>query len=328
MREGSLRRFLALGAILFIAACMLGRWCAATPASAETLRVGTAIPNNFTFLPVRLGMTNGFYAKYGLDIAVTDFQGGAKVHQGMVADVIDIAIAGATDFQFLAKGSPELAVAAKSSRPPIGIIVRWDFPGKTTDDLKGSRLGITTVGSLTEWLMHRLMHQKGWALSEVTLVPIGANVDNQIALMTTNQIDGTLGSPAIGLELALTQRGRVLLPSFDVGSDFLAEVIFASKKILAENPDGVRRFLKAWFDNIAWMRAHKDDTVEMVRVYTKFSREVESQEYDQQMPYLSGDGKFHAAALKTLEEAFVEMGTFEKPPNMTQFYTEDYLPGK
>ena len=314
--------------MLVIALRLLGPGCVAPPASAETLRVGTAIPNNFTFLPVRLGIANGFYGKLGLDIAVTDFQGGAKVHQGMVADVIDIAVAGATDFQFLAKGSPELAVAAKSSRPPIGIIVRWDFPGNTTDDLKGSRLGITTVGSLTEWLMHRLMRQKGWGRDDVTLVPIGGNVDNQVALMTTRQIDGTLGSPAIGLELALTQRGRVLLPSFDVGSEFLAEVIFATKKILAENPGGVRRFLKAWFENIAWMRAHKDETVEMVRVYTKFSREVESQEYDQQMPYLSSDGRFHAAAVKTLKEAFVEMGTFDQPPDMAKFYTEDYLPGK
>jgi NitT/TauT family transport system substrate-binding protein len=317
-----------LAAFLVLTVPALGALSVVAPAAAETLRVGTAIPNNFTFLPLRLGITNGFYAKYGLDIAVTDFQGGAKVHQGVVADVIDMAVAGATDFQFLAKGSPELAVAAKSSRPPIGIIMRWDFAGKTTDDLKGSKLGITTVGSLTEWLIHRLMRQKGWGPDDVTLVPIGGNLESQIALMTTGEIDGTLGSPAIGLELALTQRGRVLLPSFDVGSDFLAEVVFASKKILAEDPDGVRRFLKAWFENIAWMRAHKDEAVEMVRIYTKFSSEVESQEYDQQMPYLSLDGKFHPAALKTLQEAFVEMGTFEKPPDMAQFYTEAYLPQK
>jgi ABC-type nitrate/sulfonate/bicarbonate transport system substrate-binding protein len=311
---------------LAVLVCVAVLALAATPAFAETLRVGTAVPNSFTFLPLRLGITNGFYAKEGLDIAVTDFQGGAKVHQGMMADVIDMAVAGATDFQFLAKGSPELAVAAKSSRPPIGVIVRWDYPGKTADDLKGAKLGITTVGSLTEWLMHRLMRQKGWSQSDVTLVPIGGSFESQLALMTTGEIDGCLGSPGIGLELALTKRGRLLLPSFDVGSDFLAEVIFASKKILGKDPDGVRRFLKAWFENIAWMRAHKDEAVEMIRAYTKFSRGVESQEYDQQMPYLSSDGKFHAAALTGLQQAFVEMGTFEKPPEMAQFYTETYLP--
>jgi len=300
----------------------------AVPALAETLRVGTAVPNTFTFLPVRVGIAKGFYSHHGLDIEVTDFQGGAKVHQGIVADVIDIVIGGSTDFQFLAKGSPELGVAAKSSRPPIGIVVRWDFPGTTTDALRGAKMGITTVGSLTEWLMHRLMYQKGWSLDAVTLVPTGGEMQSQVALMTTHQIDGIVGSPAIGLELALTKRGRVLLPSFDVGEDFLAEVIFASKKIIAQDPDSVRRFLAAWFETMAWMRVNKKETVELVRVYTKFSPEVESQEYDQQMPYFSDDGKFRRAAVEALRQAFVEMRTFDTPPDMTQFYTEAYLPAR
>jgi NitT/TauT family transport system substrate-binding protein len=295
-------------------------------ASAETLRVGTAVPDSFTFLPVRVGVAKGFFAQEGLDLNVIDFQGGAKVHQGMVADAIDIAVAGSTDFQFLAKGSPELAVAAKSSQPPIGIIVGWDFPGTSVSGLKGRKIGVTSFGSLTEWLIRRLVKQQGWKPDDVTLVQTGGGFDSETALLMTHQIDATLGSPAKGLQLALTQRAKLLLPSFDVGDDFLAEVLFASKKVLAADPDGVRRFLKAWFETIAWMRAHKSETVAIVIPYTKFTPEVEGQEYDLQMPYLSDDGKFHAAALKTLREAFVEMGTFDKPPDMAQFYTEAYLP--
>jgi ABC-type nitrate/sulfonate/bicarbonate transport system substrate-binding protein len=320
------RRLIELVVLPTLALLILGMSAMIDAASAETLRVGTAVSDSFTFLPVRVGIAKGFFPKDGLDINVIDFQGGAKVHQGMVADAIDIAVAGSTDFQFLAKGSPELAVAAKSSRPPLGIIVGWDFPGTTIADLKGRKIGVTSFGSLTEWLIRRLVRRQGWKPDDVTLVQTGGGFDSETALLMTHQIDATLGSPAKGLQLALTQRARLLLPSFDVGDDFLAEVLFASKKILADDPNGVRQFLKAWFEIIAWMRTHKSETVDIVIAFTKFTPEVEGQEYDLQMPYLSDDGKFHPAALKTLQEAFVEMGTFDKPPDMSQFYTEAYLP--
>ena len=74
------------------------------------------------------------------------------------------------------------------------------------------------------------------------------------------------------------------------------------------------------------MRAHKAETIELVRQYTHYAPEVESKEYDLVMPIFSPDGKFHPVAIQTLAESFVEMGTFDHPPDLTKFYTETYLP--
>jgi ABC-type nitrate/sulfonate/bicarbonate transport system substrate-binding protein len=298
----------------------------AARADAETLRVGTPAGANFTFLPARVGADRGAFKAEGLDVEVTDFGGGAKLQQAIVAGAIDMTVSAGTDLAFSVKGSPDIAVAAMGSRPTLGIVVAYDSPLKTVDDLKGKKVGVTTVGSLTEWLMKRLITQQGWPKDAVTLVPVGSDLQSQAALLTTGQIDGVVAPPAFGVQLELAKKARILLSAFDIGKDFLGEAIYASNKLVESNPDAIRRFLKAWFANIAWMRTHKTETIELVRKYTHYAPEVESKEYDLVMPIFSPDGKFHPAAIQTLAESFVEMGTFDHPPDLAKFYTEAYLP--
>lgn len=298
----------------------------AARADAETLRVGTPAGANFTFLPARIAADRGAFKAEGLDVEVTDFGGGAKLQQAMVAGAIDMTVSAGTDLAFTAKGSPDIAVAAMGSRPTLGIVVAYDSPLKKVDDLKGKKVGVTTVGSLTEWLMKRLIAQQGWPKDAVTLAPVGSNLQNQAALLATGEIDGVVAPPAFGVQLELAKKARILLNGFDIGKDFLGEAIYASNKLVESNPDAIRRFLRAWFANIARMRAHKAETIELVRKYTHYEPEVESKEYDLVMPIFSPDGKFHPAAIQTLAESFVEMGTFDHPPDLAKFYTEAYLP--
>lgn len=308
----------------FVAICLA--LVAAGPASAETLHAGTPAGGNFTFLPLRIAADRGVFKKYDLDVEVTDFGGGAKLQQAFVAGAVDIAVSAGTDMAFITKGAPERAVAAMGSRPMLGIVVPYDSPAKTVDDLKGKKIGTTTVGSLTEWLMRRLMQQKGWGPDDVTLVPIGSALSDEIAVVTTGQIDGVVAPPAVGLQLEASKHGRLLLKTFDIGADFLGEAIYASNTLMQDHPDAVRGFLKAWFENMEWMRTHKPEVVERARAYTHFAPEIESQEYDLVMPIFSRDGRFHAAALKTLQQSFLDMKMVDHPPDMSSLYTEAYLP--
>jgi NitT/TauT family transport system substrate-binding protein len=293
------------------------------------LRVGTPAGNNFTFLPLRVGIERGFFAKYGLDIEAVDFQGGSKLQQAMVAGALDMAVSGGTDIAYIAKGAPELTVAAMAGPPLLlGVVVPYDSPAKSAEDLKGKTIGITTVGSLTEWLMRRLVQQKGWRAEDLTLIPVGSDGQSQIAALTTGQVDGVVAPAGLGFQLELVKRGRLLFPCSDIVQEFLGDAIFASNQLIRANPDAVKRFLAAWFENIAWMRQNRIATVEIIRAYTKFDPEVESREYDQVMPMFSANGKFEPGAMKTLQESFVDMGLIDANLDLAGFYTEAYLPEK
>src|SRR5712691_7780408 len=120
--------------------------------AAEKLRVGKAVPEAFSFVPLDVGMRKGFFAKNGLEIESIAFTGDARMQQAMASDSLDVALGSGPAMAFIIKGSPIKGVAAMAGPPLLlAIVVRPDGP-KTAADLKGKRIGVSTAGSLTYWL--------------------------------------------------------------------------------------------------------------------------------------------------------------------------------
>jgi len=206
--------------------------------------------------------------------------------------------------------------------------VPYDSPARTADDLKGKRIGISTAGSLTQWLMLELARRKSWSPDSLTYVTVGAELPHQVAALVTGQIDAVVSSSALGLELADSKRGRLLFPASDIVQDFMIHAIYASNRMVQGNPDAIRHFLQGWFDSIAFMRANKDETVRASRERTNFSLDVEEKQYDLVMPMFSDTGRFEPSALKTLQRSFVELKLTAKEPDLTRYCTEAFLPAR
>ena len=300
----------------------------AVPAgAADTLVVGKASPGAFSFVPLDVGVAQGFFAKNGIEIESVGLSGSAKLHQAMAAGNLDIGLGAGSDIIFPIKGSPEIAVADMAGPPLLlSFIVPWNSAVKSPDDLKGKRIGISTVNSLTQWLALELARQKGWGPDGVSFVTVGAETAPQVAALVTGQIDALVSSTALGLKLAQDQRGRNLLPASDVVKVFMIHAIYASNKLVQERPDPIRRFLKAWFETIAFMRKNKAETVRITRTVTNFPQDVEEQEYDIVMPMFSTDGRFDPAALAVLRRSFVDLHLLDAEPDLTPYYTETFLP--
>jgi ABC-type nitrate/sulfonate/bicarbonate transport system substrate-binding protein len=299
----------------------------AAPASAEKLRVGKVVAQNFGFVPLNVGVETGIYKKLDLDIDEFDFGGGAKQQQAIVAGSIDIAIGGGTDFAFVQKGSPSLAVAAITSSPAfMGYIVGADVPAKSLDDLKGKKIGVTTAGSLTRWLVDQLNRAKGWGADGAVPIPIGGELATEVAALKTHQVDAFVDSPAIGYQLETEHAGRLLATCDVYIKNLQVFIIYAHNALIAKNPDAVKRFLAGWFQSVAYMKSHKAETVEIARKITGFSKPVEEREYDLLMPHFSTDGKFDKAALAATAQSFVDLKMLDAAPDMSKLYTERFLP--
>ena len=164
----------------------------------------------------------------------------------------------------------------------------------------------------------------GWGSNGVETVALGA-IGAQLAALKRGQVDGVVLSASQGYGLEKTGDGRLLLKFGTYIKNFHTHVIFATDAMIANKPDQVRRFLAGWKDVIAFMAANKAETVRIARQVTGLDEAIESREYDDVMPMMSRDLRFHAKALDVIGDSFPEMEIMPAKPDMRTLYTEEFL---
>jgi NitT/TauT family transport system substrate-binding protein len=208
----------------------------------------------------------------------------------------------------------------------FGIIVPYDSPARTLADLKGKRIGISTVGSLTQWLAFQLEKKEGWPIDNLTFITDGSTTAPQVAALTTGQVDAQVGAAAMGWNLEEQKKGRVLAPAADFVGPFLQNVIYASDTIVRDHPDEVRAFLAGWYDAVEFMATHRAETIAAENAINGFSQSVNEKQYDAVMPSQSRDGTFPSEAVAKVAQSFVELRILSAAPDMSKYLTPQFLP--
>jgi ABC-type nitrate/sulfonate/bicarbonate transport system substrate-binding protein len=118
---------------LFLAALAF----AAPPASAvDKVRAGKTTSDTWPYAALDIGVGEGIFAKYGLDVEVTALSGGARFQQALASNSIDVGVSGTAAMAQTAKRSPVIAVAATVGAPRgFSLVVAQDSPIKTVPDL-------------------------------------------------------------------------------------------------------------------------------------------------------------------------------------------------
>jgi ABC-type nitrate/sulfonate/bicarbonate transport system substrate-binding protein len=309
---------------LLLALCVL----ATTAATAETLRVGKAGRDAFSFAPADIGQRIGIFKKHGLDLEISSFGGDAKVQQAMAADGIDIGLGSGPGLAFLVKGSPAKGIAAMADPPlTFALVVRDDGEIKTLDELKGKKVGVSTVGSVTGWLVGETGRQKGWGYDGMQITPIGDDA-SRVAAVKTKAIDGAVVNLAVGFNYEKQGGGKVLLLFGSLLKDFHVHVIFATDRAIAARGGALRQFLAGWFETIAFMRKDKAKTLEIAQEVMHTDGPTAARIYDAMMPMFNDNGHFKPKAMAVLSRSFVDMKTLPAEPDMKKLIDESFLPKK
>jgi ABC-type nitrate/sulfonate/bicarbonate transport system substrate-binding protein len=293
--------------------------------AADTLRVGKPDATGFDFAILQVGIDAGIFKQYDLEIETVTLSGSAKLHGGMISNSIDIALGAGTDFAFIAKGAPEKGVAAMAGVPlNIAVLVRPDGPIKTLPDLKGKKVGVSSLVSLTYWLGQQLSHQEGWGPNGLVFAETGSG-QASVAALVSGGIDAMVGSLEVGL--ALEKDGKAhLLSTFGNVDPFLTHMISATDDLMAKNPAALRRFLKGWFETVAYMKKDKADAIRLSRTVTQLPPDIAEKVYEIEMPMYFTDGHFDLKAVDRVKQSIIDTGQATSMPDNSALFTEQYLP--
>jgi NitT/TauT family transport system substrate-binding protein len=299
---------------------------AATPASAELLRVGKSPGSLFAYVPLDVGVAQGMFEKRGLQIEIVAFEGAAKMDLALAAEAIDVACGSPMEMSVAARGLPATAIAMIAGpNRELAILLPANSPIKTLDDLRGKSVGIATAASITEWAALELTRVKGWGKDGITRIAVGAGTQAHIAALRTGLVDASVANVMTGVVMEKQKIGRRLAQVSDYAGPFITHEISATNKTLRENPDALRRLLAGWFEAVAFMRANKAETVRIARSATGLKQDEEELEYDLIMPEVSTDGR-HPEDMQRIGQSFVDLGILDTVPDMSKLYTEEFLP--
>jgi NitT/TauT family transport system substrate-binding protein len=301
---------------------------ASSSLAADKIRAGKATGETWGYLPLDVGVEEGIFAKYGLDVEVTVLSGGARFQQALVSDSIDVGVSGSTAMAQTVKGSPVIAISATVGAPRgFSVVVVADSPIKTVADLKGKTISFATNGSLPDWLVRQLTLGEGWGPGGVKGVALGS-VEASISAALAHQIDGIMTATEVGLQLEDQKRGRIVTEMGKYAPTMITQVAYAGQSFVRAHPEQVQRFVNGFYATIAFMKANKDKTVAIsARVFNR-SPAVMEKAYDFEITTMSDDGQFDPKGLDILKDSFVELAILPQKPSDDQILTRQFVPAR
>jgi ABC-type nitrate/sulfonate/bicarbonate transport system substrate-binding protein len=294
----------------------------------DTVRLGKAVPNSFAFGAAEVGIEAKIFERQGIEVVVTSFRGDAQLQQALAAGGVDTGLGSGPGMGFRAKGAPAVAVAAMYGPPAnLALVLPMNTPVKTVADLKGKRIGVTTTGSLTEWLVRELSRQQGWGNDGIQVLALGS-VQARFAAIQRGELDGLVIESATGYELEEQGKAKNFLSFGDIAKDFYTHVIYATDELVDKRPELLRRFLRGWFETIAFMKTHKDFVVASEAKTIEVRPAIAEKIYQGQMVGFSLDGSWNPAAIDVIRRSLKELGILDHVPDAKDIYNDKFVPVK
>jgi ABC-type nitrate/sulfonate/bicarbonate transport system substrate-binding protein len=290
------------------------------------LRVAKSVTTSFPFAGLEIGAEKGIWKAEGIDAEIVAFSGDARMQQAFAANAIDIGLGSGPGMGYASKGVPAHAVAALANKPEnMALVVSTKSGINSIDDLKGKRIGVTTLGSLTDWLARKISAEKGWGPNGVEVVAMG-EMRTRLAAMESGELPANVTATEQAFEIQDNGQGKVLMTFGQVVPHFHTHVIMAHDNLIKDRPDDVKRFLRAWFKVVRFMKENRKETVQIVAKTMKVKEKVVDDAYDIELGMMSFDGVFDPQALELIRHSLKELGILETVPEADALYAKGFTP--
>ena len=230
-----------------------------------TVKIMVGGLNKQIYLPAMLAQRLGFYSEQGLDVQLSDEPAGVDAEDAMLAGQVD-AVVGFYDhnIDLQSKGKQTESVVQFSQAPGEVELVRADLADmvRSPADFKGRKLGVTGLGSSTNFLTRYLAVRNGLKVTDITSVAVQAG-PTFIAAMEHRQIDaGMTTEPTISALLARNE-AKVLIDMRTVdgartalGGTYPAACLYARSDWVNGHKQTAQKLANAYVKTLRWISTH------------------------------------------------------------------------
>ena len=235
---------------------------AATAADKVTIIIGGY--EKQIYLPAKLTEALGYFKAEGLDVDLLNEASGVDAENEMLAGAVQ-GVVGFYDHcvDLQAKGKYVQSVVQFSQAPGEVELVSTKHPEiKSMADLRGKSLGVTGLGSSTNFLSQYLMVKSGVPLGEFSTIPVGAGTTFIMAMQQDKIQAGMTTEPTISRMLK-TGEAQILVDMRTVektkaalGGTYPAASLYMSSDYVAKNKPTVQKLANAFVKTLKFINTH------------------------------------------------------------------------
>jgi NitT/TauT family transport system substrate-binding protein len=251
----------------------------------------------------------GFYKEEGVDVAISQVAGASKILEAVVGGSADVG-GGVYEqtIQMAVEGKSIVCFLSLLKSPNFAIIAG---PGlHSFGDLRGKTVGVTSVGSPSQFYLTYLLQNAAVNPEEVSTATVGMGA-TALAALEHGQVDAAVlfGSAITtflarnpgAVILADTRTPQGLRTAFQV-DNYPASCLLARREWLDKNPESAKKIARAVLRALAWIREHSAEEV-LARVPSPGDPASELAAIRLAQPMYSVDGRINkegAEAVRTV----------------------------
>ena len=260
----------------------------ASAAELTTVRVGH---NGFTSeLPFFVGRDAGIFAKHGFNLELIYITGGSTAIQALVGKSLDLLLGGATPMLYAGlRGAQMKIVAGVYNRIPFALLSQPNI--RSGNQLKGKKIGITRFGSNTDYVVRLAVTEFGLdPKTDIQIIQAGSS-DARLSALRSGALDATLFN--VEQSMVAQKLGYNLLIDYSAKEiDYAHVAVIARDETLKNQPEMVRRFLRAYIESIRYHKTHKAVAVKKsMQLLKGMDRQIAEHAYTMNLKTLPDDGK-------------------------------------
>ncbi|EIJ45779.1 nitrate/sulfonate/bicarbonate ABC transporter periplasmic protein [Herbaspirillum sp. GW103] len=281
----------------------------ASAAAKITIMVGGI--NKMVYLPAKLAEQLGYFKEEGLDVELQSQPAGVDAENELLAGAVQ-AVVGFYDhsIDLQTKGKEVTAITILGQVPgEVELVSTKAAPHfQSMADAKGKTLGVTGLGSSTNFLTQYLASREGITSKQFSVLPVGAD-NTFIAAMKQGRIDAGMTTEPTASQLLKTGDAKVLIDMRTVegtvkalGGLYPASSVYVQRSWLNSHKDEAQKLAHAFVKTLKFINTHTAEQIadKMPKDYYGNNKPLYVQALSNSLPMYSQDGKMPKGGPETV----------------------------
>ncbi|WP_343585309.1 ABC transporter substrate-binding protein [Herbaspirillum sp.] len=290
------------------------------------------------YLPAKLADQLGYFKEEGLDVELQSQPAGVDAENELLAGAVQ-AVVGFYDhaIDLQTKGKEITAITIFGQVPgEVELVSTKAAPNfKSMADAKGKTLGVTGLGSSTNFLTQYLASRHGITSKEFSVLPVGAD-NTFIAAMKQGRIDAGMTTEPTASLMLKTGDAQVLVDMRTVegtvkalGGLYPASSLYVQRSWLNSHKDEAQKLARAFVKTLRFIHTHTAEQIadKMPKDYYGNNRALYVQALNNSLPMYSVDGKMPKGGPETVLSVLsgFNPNVKGKHVDLSKTYTDEFV---